>query len=86
LELYFSCLIRKKVRFYQDAGTGEFIRATDKLSIGFRPVMTQQCSVHDTGGAPPLTDFEIKNPAYFIPHWLRIDFRKGEWRGEFGYG
>jgi hypothetical protein len=86
MELYFSCLIRKKVRFYQDAGIGEFIRATDKLSVGFRPVMTQQCSVHDTVGAPPLTDFEIKNPAHFIPHWLRIDFRKGEWRGEFGYG
>ena len=80
MELYFSCLIRKKVRFYHEAAEGEFISATDKLSVGFRPVMTQKCSVHDVDGAPPLTDFEIKKPASFIPHWLRIDFRKGEWR------
>jgi hypothetical protein len=86
MELYFSCLIRKKVRFYHDTAEGEFISATDKLSVGFRPVMTQKCSVHDVDGAPPLTDFEIKNPASFIPHWLRIDFQKGEWLGEFGYG
>jgi hypothetical protein len=85
MELYFSCLIRKKVRFYDDAAGGEFISATDRLCVGFRPVMTQKCSVHDVDGAPPLTDFEIKNPANFIPHWLRIDYRKGEWTGEFGY-
>jgi hypothetical protein len=85
MELYFSCMIRKKVRFYQDAAVGDFIRATDKLSVGFRPVMTQQCSMQDVDGSPPLTDFEIKKPAHFIPQWLRIDYRKGEWRGEFGY-
>mgnify|MGYP001813347795 CR=1 FL=1 len=86
MELYFSCLIRKKVRFHHEAAEGEFISATDKLSVSFRPVMTQKCSVHDAGGRPPLTGFEIHKPASFIPRWLRIDFHKGEWLGEFGYG
>ena len=86
MELYFSCLIRKRVRFHHDAAAGEFISATDKLSVGLRPVITQRCGMHDVDGAPPLTDFEINNPANFIPHWLHLDFRKGEWRGEFGYG
>ena len=42
MELYFSCLIRKKVRFHHEAAEGEFISATDKLSVSFRPVMTQK--------------------------------------------
>ena len=88
MELYFSCLVRKKVRFYErnDISNAERIRVSEQLEVSFRPVMTEVCSVSDTqGDAPPVTDFPIANPKAFIPHWLRIDFKKGEWVGEFGY-
>ena len=32
-----------------------------------------------------LTDFPIAKPEAYVPHWLRIDYRKGQWQGEFGY-
>ncbi|MGW8248763.1 MAG: hypothetical protein ACWGOV_11730 [Acidiferrobacterales bacterium] len=86
MELYFSCLIRKQVRFRDLADESDVVDAGEQLRIRFRPVMTAQCNVHDyEGEEPPLTDFPITRPDSYIPKWLRIDFRKGKWVGEFGY-
>ena len=84
MELYFSCLIRFKVRFYEQASDGEGVAVSDKLVVNFRPVMTQVCGKDYDGDEPPLTDFPIVKQDAFVPKWLRIDFRHGEWQGEFG--
>lgn len=83
MELYFSCLIRKAVRFGRDAQAVNFAFAAPKLKIGFRPVMTKVCKVSDYEGAPPLEDFPIVRPEAFVPKRLKIDFRRGKWIGEF---
>ena len=94
MELYFSCLLRKQVRVYEKAGheSGHHIgddfivKISDKLCIGFRPVMTKSCSVFSCAGEKPtLSDFPIEKPDRYIPHWLKLDYRKGEWQAEFGY-
>lgn len=86
MELYFSCLIRKKTRFHEDSDSGDQVQITDGLSVRFRPVMTQSCRVSDVDGdEPPVTDFEIAKPEAFVPHWLHIDFKNNQWQGEFGY-
>jgi len=86
MELYFSCLIRKQVRFRDLGEEADAVDAGKQLRIRFRPVMTAQCNVHEyEGDEPPLTDFPITRPESYIPKWLRIDFRKGQWVGEFGY-
>jgi len=94
MELYFSCLLRKQVRIYegeryepeQHIGDDFMVKISDKLSIGFRPVMTKSCSVSSCeGGKPPLSDFPIEKPQTYVPKWLKVDFRKGEWCGNFGY-
>ena len=84
MELYFSCLIRKQVRFKENLD-GDVINVTEKLAVRFRPVMTKVCGTDYEGDEPPLTDFPNKKPEAFIPHWLKIDFKKGEWVGEFGF-
>jgi len=84
MELYFSCLIRKAVRFYETE-TRDCISVTDTLSLCFRPVMTRQCGTNYEGDEPPLTDFPITEAQRYVPHWLNIDFRHGQWHGEFGY-
>lgn len=90
MELYFSCLIRKQVRF-SDANNGNEPRSplearlNERMRIRFRPVMTQACGKNYEGDEPPLTDFPIANPKAYIPHWLTIDHRNGQWIGEFGY-
>ncbi len=84
MELYFSCLIRKQVRFKENL-EGDLVSVTDQLAVRFRPVMTKSCGIDYEGDEPPLEDFPIKNPQSFVPHWLKVDFRKNEWIGEFGF-
>ncbi len=83
MELYFSCLIRKAVRFGHDAKAASFTQATPKLKIGFRPVMTRACGVNDFTDAPLLTDFPIVRPEAYVPKRITIDFRHGQWIGDF---
>jgi hypothetical protein len=85
MELYFSCLVRMKLRFHEHAASDDHVIAAENLAVRFRPVMTKTCHISDFEDEPPVTDFPIKNPAAFVPHWLRIDFRHGSWSGEFGY-
>ena len=90
MELYFSCLIRKQVRF-SDANNGTDEKASlearlnDRMRIRFRPVMTRACGKDYEGDEPPLTDFPITNTKAYIPHWLTIDYKNDTWVGEFGY-
>ena len=86
MELYFSCLIRKAVRF---SGLSEERPATpvrDKFLVRFRPVGSRSCGVKLNEGKPPLEDFPVVNPEACTPDWLEVDFRNGEWKGHFGYG
>ena len=90
MELYFSCLLRKELRIYEtlrEQVEEAFVtQLSDRLHISFRPVMTKSCSVSSCEGeAPPLSDFPIKKPQAYVPKWLKIDFKKGEWCGDFGY-
>lgn len=87
MELYFSCLLRLKVRFYENADNSDvsWLPASDKLMVSFRPVMTATCSNDYEGEEPPVTDFPIAHDAPFTPRWLQLDYRQGQWQGEFGY-
>jgi hypothetical protein len=85
MELYFSCLIRKQVRFHEAGNNDNEVRVVDQLAVRFRPVMTAKCDTHYEGDEPPLTDFPIVKPTAYIPGWLRIDYHGGKWVGEFGY-
>ena len=85
IELYFSCLIRKQVRFRETDIPGAATAVTDNLKIMFRPVMTKACGKDYEGDEPPLTDFPIANVRPYVPRWVKIDFLSGQWHGEFGY-
>ena len=90
MELYFSCLLRKETRIREterETSLNEFsIRLSDVLHISFRPVMTKSCSVSSCDGdSPPLSDFPIQKPQSYVPKWLKLDYKKGKWCGDFGY-
>jgi len=84
MELYFSCLIRKAVRFHE-TDSDDSVAINDKLNLRFRPVMTKHCGTDYEGDEPPLTDFPINQAERYVPHWLKIDYKGGQWHGEFGY-
>ncbi len=86
MELYFSCLIRKRLQFLSAPHPDAFCAVVDnRLTVCFRPVMTRQCALSDVEGEPPLEAFPIKRPEAFLPKWLALDFRRGAWSGEFSF-
>jgi hypothetical protein len=81
---------RKRNRVYETivepADENFSVRYSDKLQINFRPVMTKTCSISSCeDGKPPLSDFPIQKPHSYIPRWLKLDFYKGKWCGDYGY-
>ena len=85
MELYFSCLIGKTVRFDDATHGGHFEEATAHLQIGFHAVQTQACSLDSlTTVRAPREAFPIVRPERFVPKWLEIDYRNGKWSGTFG--
>ena len=85
LELYFSCLVRKRVHV-RDRLDGNAVVLSDQLSVRFRPVVTQQCAMRDVArDNPPVMDMPVVDPDRFFPHWITLDFRRGSWIAEFGY-
>ena len=86
MELYFSCLIRKRVQFLSTVHPDAMCATLDeRLTICFRPVMTRQCALSDVEGKPELEGFPIVRPEAFVPKWLALDFRRGAWSGEFSF-
>jgi hypothetical protein len=87
IELYFSCLIRKRVLF-PDSARNDGIAlpsSVDNLQVIFHPVMSRKCSVSETQGAPDLETFPIAKPEAFIPRWLKLDRVNNQWQGEYGF-
>ncbi len=85
MELYFSCLIRKAVRFRAFAGEEDAIPAAARLFVRFRPVVSRACGLKVADGPPPLEDLSLARADAYVPDWLHIDHRNGRWEGRFGY-
>lgn len=83
MELLFSCLLRKRVHFGESLN--ETTPAGDHLAVRFKPIMTRRCSVAEGGASPPSESFPLENPRPYVPNWLAIDYRRGQWVGNFGY-
>jgi len=86
MELYFSCLIRKRVHVHESNEHDGALSINDKLKVRFRPVTTKTCAISECADDnPPLIDFPVVRPERYFPHWLKLDYRGGEWRADFGY-
>lgn len=89
LELYFSCLVRKQVRFRElrqpDRNSSGYARVLPGLFASFRAVCTKECKVADIAGKPPVETMPVKKPGQFVPDWIKVDFHAGQWIGEYGF-
>ena len=89
IELYFSCLVRKQLRFQEiesvEPGAEHVSRLIPGFYAAFRAVTTAHCKITDRDAAAPTEQLPVKNPQLFLPAWLKIDFRAGQWVGEYGF-
>jgi len=85
LQLYFSCVIKKRVVFHPQA---DFVttRVTDRLEIAFRPIASRACDPREFAlHYPAGKDLSAGPAARMIPRRVEIDFRNGRWQGQFEY-
>jgi len=100
IQIYFSCLLGKRLAFYSERSingawqlSAEELsdvlknaqQLTDHIYVRFNTVMTKSCPVGDYIGPPPVTDFTINNQRPYVPNWLDIDFKNGQWCGQYGW-
>ncbi len=85
MELYFSCLVGKRVNFLPAARAGSVdpARLNDTVSLGFRAVMTRTCQVGDTDHQLESESFLTDRGNRYVPRWFSLDYRNGAWSGEF---
>ncbi len=84
VELYFSCLIKKSCHFNRAEDVENTARVMDGLYLKFRASMTRKCAI-DEFDKEKADSFPIVNQRPYIPNWVKVDFAKGQWAGEFGY-
>ncbi len=85
MQLYFSCVLKKRVLFHETSEI-ETKDVNDSMKIAFRPIQSAVCNPEDFAKNYPLGRvLDAPAATKMIPSRLRIDFRQGQWQGEFGY-
>ncbi|MFO7592858.1 MAG: hypothetical protein R6X15_02280 [Pseudomonadota bacterium] len=83
LQLYFSCVVKKRVLFHEEAVPGEE-SVSDRLSVRFRPVEALTCDpVEFAANYPERRELKSKAASKMHPSRLLLDYRKGRWQGDF---
>jgi len=86
LELLFSCLVRKRVKFPDSTAKGYPLTSTQPmLELHFHPIVSHHCKLEEVGVEQPKDDLPLAKPDAFMPRWVSLDYRHGEWTGDFGY-
>lgn len=85
MQLYFSCVVKKRVLFH-DQTEFETQVVNDHLKIAFRPIEAANCGPEEFARNYPIGRvLETTAAVKMVPSWVGIDFRNGQWEGEFGY-
>jgi hypothetical protein len=85
LQLYFSCVVKKRVLFHRRVNFAT-IRVDDRLEIAFRPIASAVCDPREFAlRYPQGRDLSAGPAARMIPAIAEIDYRAGRWDGQFRY-
>jgi hypothetical protein len=85
LQLYFSCVVKKRVLFHQQADF-DTTSVNSKLQLAFHPVKSAVCDPREFALSHPVgQNLSQGVAARMVPKCVEIDFRRGEWEGQFRY-
>lgn len=85
LQLYFSCVVKKRVLFHQHADFATE-RVDDRLEIAFRAIASAACDADVFArDFPAGRDLSAGPAARMVPAIAEIDYRAGNWEGQFRY-
>ena len=79
LELAFACFARKQVRFHETSANKNVVEVTRHLALLICTIVPDTCDAATDGTSRSVT--ALRN---FMPKWVRLDFVKSQWRGDYG--
>jgi hypothetical protein len=79
VRLSFGCMVRKDVRFLDLSAAESAIEVNNKLRLLVTTFVPSVCGI----GAPEQTAASPKLRE-FAPKWVRIDYARGGWIGDYG--
>lgn len=86
LQLYFSCVVKKRVLFHRRSVAFDSIPVNDKLGVAFRPIASAVCDPDEFAASYPQgRNLSSGSAARMLPRSVEIDFRQGNWEGQFHY-
>jgi len=86
LQLYFSCVVKKRVLFHRERVAFDTIRVDQRLELAFRPIASAVCEPGEfVARYPEGRDLASGLAARMVPRAVEIDFRRGRWEGQFLY-
>ena len=85
LQLYFSCVIKKRVLFHAGSGI-DAVPVNDRLGLTFRSIASAVCDPREFADSyPEGKNLSSGRAARMVPRRVEIDFRRGAWEGQFHY-
>ena len=84
LQLYFSCVVKKRVLFHRQPVDFETVRVNNRLQLAFRPIASAICDPREFAESYPVGR-ELTAAARMVPRRVQIDYRQGRWEGYFQY-
>jgi hypothetical protein len=85
LQLYFSCVVKKRVLFHQRANFAT-TPVDDRLEIAFHAIASAVCDPNEFAlNHPAGRDLSPGPAARMVPRIVDIDYRAGHWEGQFRY-
>ncbi len=86
MQLYFSCVVKKRVVFHDQPGFGSVAAVNDKLQVCYRAIQSAACDPETLAREyPEQRLLDSKAAENMQPSTLSIDFRNGQWLGETGF-
>jgi len=83
MQLYFSCVVKKRVLFHESGGENG-VPLEEKLLLAFHPVEAASCDpIEFARHYPQRRDMTSAAAGRMHPSVLRLDYRAGRWQGEF---
>ncbi|WP_024327712.1 hypothetical protein [Thioalkalivibrio sp. AKL19] len=87
MQLYFSCVVKKRVLFHESPPRSDFVAAVPQLYVRASTVESDICSPEAfAAGYPARRELSSAGTRRMVPRNLWLDYRAGQWVGEMAVG
>ena len=86
LQLYFSCVVKKRVLFHPDPCGFDPVPVNGRLGLAFRPIASAVCDPEEFAASYPQgMNLSGARAQRMVPRTVELDFRQGNWEGQFHF-